>query len=125
MECFRTTGMLLPNKTNLAQTSIRQHLIPLVLVAVLPILLFAGGLIAYLAHEESKDLAPNLKIILMFAVFTSILVMSLAIYLGRNILNSFLKESQTLAISVESASLEKNRTENTIRTLYEISTSIA
>lgn len=41
--------------------SIRSHLIMLVLVAVLPILLFAGGLVGYLSLEQKKVLHNNLN----------------------------------------------------------------
>ncbi len=48
------------NRTSGIKLSIRHHLISLVLVAVIPVLVFAIGLLGYLSVERSKTLEVNL-----------------------------------------------------------------
>jgi signal transduction histidine kinase len=48
------------NKTSDKKLSIRHHLVGLVLVAVIPVVLFAAGLVGYLSKERSKTLEVNL-----------------------------------------------------------------
>ena len=47
-------------KTSDKKLSIRHHLVGLVLVAVIPVVLFAAGLVGYLSKERSKTLEVNL-----------------------------------------------------------------
>lgn len=139
--------MLLLNKSGHAVKSLRSHLIQLVLVAVLPVLLFAGGLFVFLAQEQKADLSIYLKIVLVAGLLFMSLGVAFAIYLGHKIadpiialshsadafgkgyssgtVDSSVEEVKILSNSMDHAGVERIRSENTIKTLYEISSSLA